>query len=75
LVSLRNRGIDSSAAEKALKKTLDTETELALLTRYMERSPPGAGNSCKAPFSGFSPRAMLKFEGFSQAVLSIYFED
>jgi regulatory protein len=75
LASLRNRGIDSSGAGKALKKILDTETELALLTRYMERPPPGTGNSLKAPFSGFSLRAMLKFEGFSQAVLSIYFED
>jgi regulatory protein len=75
LVSLRNRGIDSSGAEKALKKILDTGTELALLTRYMERPPPGAGNSLKTPVSGFSPRAMLKFEGFSRAVLSIYFED
>jgi regulatory protein len=75
LVSLRKRGIDSSAAGKALKKTLDTETELALLARYMERPPPRAGNSLTALPSGFSLRAMLKFEGFSQAALSIYFED
>jgi regulatory protein len=73
--ALRNRGIDSSTVEKALKKILDTDTELALLTRYMERPPPGTGNSFEAPSSGFSIRAMLKFEGFSQAVISIYLED
>jgi regulatory protein len=73
--ALRNRGIDSSTTGKVLKKILDTETELALLTRYMERPPPRAGNSSKAPPSGFSPRAMLKFEGFSQAVIAIYFEE
>jgi regulatory protein len=72
--SLRNRGIDSSTVEKALKKILDTETELALLTHYMERAPSGTGNSPQAS-SGFSLRGGLKFEGFSQAVLSMYFED
>jgi regulatory protein len=75
LAALRNRGIDSSGAGKVLKKTLDTETELALLTRYMEHPPWGTGNSLQPPSSGFSTRARLKFEGFSQAVLSIYFED
>jgi regulatory protein len=75
LAALRNRGIDSSTAGKALKNTLDTETELALLTRYMEHAPPATGNSLQAPPSGFSLRAMLKFEGFSHAVISIYFED
>jgi regulatory protein len=73
--ALRNRGIDSATAGKALKKTLDTETEMALLARYIGHIPSGTGNSRKALFSGFSLRAMLKFEGFSQAVLSIYFED
>jgi regulatory protein len=72
--SLRNRGIDSSTAEGALKSILDTETELALLTQYMECASPGAGNSLKASFD-FSLRGILKFEGFSQAVLSVYFED
>jgi regulatory protein len=73
--ALRNRGIDSSTVRKVLKKTLDTETELALLSRYMECPPLGRGNSPHSPSSGFSPRAVLKFEGFSQAVLAIYFED
>jgi regulatory protein len=73
--ALRNRGIDSSTAAKALETILDTETELALLRRYVEQASLGAGNSPHASFSGFSPRRMLKFEGFSQAVLSIYFED
>jgi regulatory protein len=73
--ALRNRGIDSATAGKALNKILDTETELALLTRYIENIPARAGNSRKPWPAGFSLRAMLKFEGFSQAVLSIYFED
>jgi regulatory protein len=72
--ALRNRGIDSSTVGKVLKNILDTETELALLRRYMEQTPSGAGNSLQARFSGFSPRGILKFEGFSQDVLSIYFE-
>jgi regulatory protein len=75
LAALRNRGIDSATAGKVLKNILNDETELALLERYMEQISPGTGNSVQAPSSGFSLRGILKFEGFSQAVLSIYFED
>jgi regulatory protein len=73
--SLRNRGIVSSMVEKALKNTLDGETEMALLRRYMEQASFGAADSPRTSPAGFSPRGNLKFEGFSQAVLSIYFED
>jgi SOS response regulatory protein OraA/RecX len=68
LASLRNRGIDSSTAGKALKNSLDTETELVLLRRYMERSAPKEN-------PGFSLRSFLRFEGFSSDVVSLYFED
>jgi regulatory protein len=73
--ALRNRGIHSATAGKVLKNILDAETELALLERYVERISSGTGNSVQALASGFSLRGILKFEGFSQAVLSIYFED
>jgi regulatory protein len=73
--SLRNRGIASSRVEKALKNALDEDTELALLRRYMKQAPFGAGDSLLTSSTGFSPRRNLKFEGFSHAVLSIYFED
>jgi regulatory protein len=73
--ALRNRGIDSFTAGKVLKNILDTETELALLGRYMEQASSGTKNSLQTLSSGFSLRGILKFEGFSQAVLSIYFED
>jgi regulatory protein len=66
--SLRNRGIASSTAKKALKNSLDTETELALLRKYMEMSAPKEN-------PGFSLRSFLKFEGFSSEAVSLYFED
>ncbi|MDR1863865.1 MAG: recombination regulator RecX [Treponema sp.] len=72
LASLRNRGIDSSSAGKALKSILDEETELALLKRYMGQTSSRASLPVS---SGFSLRGVLKFEGFSQDVLSVYFED
>jgi regulatory protein len=68
LASLKNRGIDSSTAGKALKNSLDTETELALLRRYMEKPTP-------KEIPGFSLRNFLKFEGFSSDVISLYLED
>jgi regulatory protein len=68
LASLKNRGIDSSAAGKALKNSLDTETEFALLRRYIEKSAP-------KEIHGFSLRNFLKFEGFSSDVISLYLED
>jgi regulatory protein len=71
--SLRNRGIDSSTVEKALKNTLDAETELELLTHYIERLSSKDEDLQRS--SGFSLRKSLKFEGFSQAALSTYFED
>jgi regulatory protein len=72
--SLRSRGIDSSIVEKALKNTLDTETELDLLRRYMERLS-SRDEDLPQRSSGFSIRKGLKYEGFSQTVLSTYFED
>jgi regulatory protein len=68
LASLRNRGIDSASAGKAVKNTLDTETELALLQRYLDTHTP-------KEIPGFSLKKFLKFEGFSPDVLSLYFEE
>jgi regulatory protein len=65
-VSLRKRGIDTDTAGKALNKTLDPETEYALLLRFMEKD--------KALKSGFL-RAKMKYEGFSTPALDRYFDE
>jgi regulatory protein len=66
LVSLRKRGIDSDTAGKALNKTLDPETEYALLLRFMEK-----GGALKPGFL----RAKMKYEGFSTSALDRYFDE
>jgi regulatory protein len=64
--ALRNRGISAAVAGEALKNCLDTETELALIRRYLNQHRPSFN---------FSPRSLLKFEGFSPAVISLYFDE
>jgi SOS response regulatory protein OraA/RecX len=68
-VSLRKRGIDTDTAGKALKKTLDPETEYTLLLRYLEKDI-----SLKAEKTGVF-RAKIKYEGFSSLTLDRYFDE
>ena len=58
--SLAKRGIDRNSAEKAIKRTLDPETEYSLLLRYL-----GTGK-------GEINKPKLKKEGFSNEVLLNY---
>lgn len=62
LASLYGKGICRAVATAALKETLDSDSELALLRNFMAKSSPegrGCGNS----------RERLRFEGFSAEVL------
>ena len=69
LAALGKRGIKREFSLKALKKTLDPETEYALLLRYLEKIR--FSKSGKA----FSLKAELKYQGFSSTSLERYFED
>jgi regulatory protein len=68
-VSLGNRGINWESSGKALRKVLDTETEYALLLRYLKK------NKFSGLPQGFSLRTRLKYEGFSSAILNQYFDN
>ena len=67
-ISLEKRGIDRNSSRNALEKVLDSETEYALLLKFVEKN----GFSEKKPARFL--RTQLKFEGFSPLVLEKYFE-
>ena len=67
LVSLGKRGIDRNSSHRALQKVLNPETEYTLLLKYVEKT--GVPGDEKEEI----PRAWLKCEGFSSAVLDKYF--
>ena len=67
-ISLGKRGIDRNSTRTALEKTLDPETEYALLLRFLEKA--GHPNSKNYGYL----RTQLKYEGFSTEVLDRYFD-
>ena len=67
LVSLGKRGVDRHSSHRALEKVLDPESEYALLLKYL-----GKARIFEAENAG-GPRAQLKNEGFSSAVLDKYY--
>jgi regulatory protein len=69
LGSLAKRGIDRDSSREALKKVLDSETEYALLLKYLEMAGPPENK--KPP----NLRAQLRNEGFSSLALDRYFEE
>lgn len=68
LVSLGRRGIDRDTSRAALEKTLDPETEYALLLEFLEKS--GVSGDENPTIS----RARLKREGFSSETLDRFYE-
>jgi regulatory protein len=68
LAALRRRGIQSGAAEAALKKVLDFQTESALLRGYLKKNLP------RAPQNDNFLRKQLKYEGFSVPVIEAVWE-
>ena len=68
-ISLGKRGIDRHSSQKALEDALDSETEYALLLKYLEKT--GLPRN-KNPGSF---RSQLKYEGFSPEVLDRYLEN
>ena len=67
--SLGKRGIDRNSSAGALDEVLDPETEYTLLLKYIEKGR--IGKKEKADLF----KSKLKFEGFSSAVLSRYFDN
>jgi len=70
LVSLCARGIDRDDAEAAMKKVLDEEAEISMITRFVKKYAKKTG--------GDDPRSLkhlLKGEGFSQAAILRFLGD
>jgi SOS response regulatory protein OraA/RecX len=61
MAALCSRSIDRDTAQEALAEVLEPDTEWALLTRYVAKTPP--------PPDGFSIRQTLKYQGFSPLVI------
>ena len=77
LSSLCARGIERDDAESGLKAALDTETEMELLLRYVNKlkKHKSSGKSADKPKPGLSLKYILKGEGFSPGVIQEFFED
>ena len=67
-ISLGKRGIDRNSSQNALEKMLDSETEYALLLKFIEK------NRLSEKKLPGSLRSQLKFEGFSPQTIEKYFE-
>ena len=70
--SLCAKGIDRDAAEAALKKALDEDTELKLIARYVKK------NTKKISKNGdvtLSLKYLLKNEGFTYQVIERYLDE
>ncbi|MDR1804034.1 MAG: recombination regulator RecX [Treponema sp.] len=67
-VSLGKKGIDRNLSGKAVESLLDSETEYALLLKYLEKT--GLSDGRNESFL----KTQLKSEGFSYEVLDRYFD-
>ena len=65
--ALSSRGISREDQQSAFEKILDEEAEYSLLEYYMEKV-------IKLP-KGYSEKSHLKYEGFSSAVINLYFDE
>jgi regulatory protein len=68
LAGLCRRGISSRAAEEALKKVLDFQTESALLKGYLKKK------HTRNPQTDKYVKKQLKYEGFSPGVIEMVWE-
>lgn len=66
LAALHRRGIDRSAARRALDAALEPEAELALLRRYLRKHRLAQDRYL---------RSALKYEGFSPEVIQTFLEE
>jgi len=73
LISLCARGIDRGDAEAALKKVLNEEAEISMITRYAKKYAKKAGG--KGEDVTRSVKHFLKGEGFSQAAILRFLGD
>ncbi|MDR0683873.1 MAG: recombination regulator RecX [Spirochaetaceae bacterium] len=69
LYALCGKGISRDTAVTALKETLTTDAQLALLRRFVEKNGPGEPANDKAV------RKRLSFDGFSAEVLDSFFDE
>jgi regulatory protein len=77
LAALRNRGIDRSDANHALKEALDDEAELRLLERFVDKHQRKntSKNSGGEAAVMQSLKYTLKNEGFSSLAIERFFDD
>jgi len=72
LISLCARGIDRDDAEAAMKKALNEESEISMITRFVKKYAKKAGGN--GGDIARSLKHVLKCEGFSQAAISRFFD-
>jgi SOS response regulatory protein OraA/RecX len=65
LINLCGKGLDRATAAAAIKKTLDADTELALLRNFLTK------NGRDGQTAGGPSRERLRFEGFSAEALDV----